>query len=311
MSTQNAGLQVDPTKEAPSMQQIDPGATGHKVDVYTDQVTRYGEAYVNKAIDRGWSPEDGDVKDYVRKHASAPAGTDPNMVREMIALKQKIDRMEQVSREDLEEQYDVLIAKAKTPKEVRQLIRQRDDQIAKEFGSESAPKQGAKSPELTPELMTFLGKWRPKMVGTEGAAMRGYGDAKYAELKAEFPNATEAQLLAALDKEMDAKYGTSGSGSTTREAPLVADGSPAGGSGSSTTNDFGGTITPATMSADHKSAFRQLQGLGAFSVSTSGKEERSPGGGIKAYASEADALKAYLQGVNQSAAEEERIWGGR
>ena len=131
--------------------------------------------------------------------------------------------------------------------------------------------------------------------------MLAYGDAKFSELRAQFPSAPEAQILAALDRELESKFG--GNGQRTREVPLLATGSGLTGGGHTGKNDFGGPVTPATMTADLKQAFSQLQSMGVYKVSASGKQEPLPGGGVKAYASEADALKAYLQGVNKASTE--------
>lgn len=301
MSTSNVGLQVDPNLETISMTQVDPGAAGQSASAMAEQVAKYGEAYINKAIDRGWTPADGDAKEYVKTHAAPAAGADAAFMAEMAALKQKIDRIEQVSREDLEAQYTDLIAKAKTPVQVQKLMKQMNDQIAREFGPAAVTTKPAPPVQMSAELIAFQSKWKPKMTGAEGAALRAFGDAKFAELRTQFPAAPEAQIIAALDKELEGKFG--GTGQRTREVPLMANGSGLPDGGNTGKNDFGGPVTPATMTGDLKQAFAQLQSMGVYKVSGTGREERLPGGGVKAYASEADALKAYLQGVNKASTE--------
>jgi hypothetical protein len=53
------------------------------------------------------------------------------------------------------------------------------------------------------------------------------------------------------------------------------------------------------MPGELPQAFYQLQSMRVYRISQSGKEERLPGGGVKEYASESDALKAFLQSQNK------------
>ena len=62
-------------------------------------------------------------------------------------------------------------------------------------------------------------------------------------------------------------------------------------------------MTPATMPGELPQAFYQLQSMGVYRISQSGREERLLGGGVKEYASESDALKAFLQSYNRAAGE--------
>jgi hypothetical protein len=57
------------------------------------------------------------------------------------------------------------------------------------------------------------------------------------------------------------------------------------------------------MPGELRQALYHLQSMGVYCVSQNGKEERLPGGGVKANARESDALKAYLQSYNTAADE--------
>ncbi|MEC7291635.1 MAG: hypothetical protein VXW22_16255, partial [Pseudomonadota bacterium] len=133
-----SGLNVDPTQNEQDMELLDSGAIGTKVkqDEARDtrnemaaMVEQYGEKYVDKAIDRGWVPGDGDVKAFIKKNG-ATGKADPAVMAELKALKDRVARVDAWDREATEDHYDKELAKAKTPKEIKRINAERAKALA-------------------------------------------------------------------------------------------------------------------------------------------------------------------------------------
>jgi len=96
-----SGLSVDPTTEAPSMQQVDPGAAGIDQTELDALKEAHGHKVVEKALERGWTPEQGDpvefftsTADRLDKHFEQRMDALTNLAKGVMRAEAEVERIE-------------------------------------------------------------------------------------------------------------------------------------------------------------------------------------------------------------------------
>lgn len=279
-----AGLQIDPTKEAGSMQQIDPGAAGAAV-VDADLSAYYGE-YGKKATDRayarGWRPKEEhkgnpdnwvDPVDFFDRYAENSdkradraaqkrlEAIERTVETRMGELNKRVDRIDETDRQATEEYYADAIARA-APSQVPALLKARDQALLsiKKDAAGKAPE--GNQPGVAPETRDFFAK-HPYLATPSNAddhAMRGWAIGRAAELEAKHPGASLEQVYNQLSAELNAKREPMTQTNQRQGGRALSDNGGGGGMRTQRT----GKMTPADMTAEQKSAFNTLVNLKAY-----------------------------------------------
>jgi hypothetical protein len=282
------GLQVDPTKEGISMQQIsagDAGKTGGAKPDLSEAYEEFGKKAVDAAYARGWRPKSEhqgnpdnwvDPIDFFARYAEtsdkrAEKAADRKLQGIMATVEKRIgevakrvDRIDETDRQATEEYYAGVIAKAK-PQDIPKLLKDRDTALAeidksKATGTTPAAKTDGGT-DVLPETIEFFEKF-PHILNPQtpdDVSQKAWAAARASELEAKYPQAAPAQIYKQLTAELERKM-TPATTTKNNGGRNLSD----NGGGGNTTLATPGKLTPADLTREQQQAFQHLVGLGAY-----------------------------------------------